>query len=46
MASIFKTTILLGALTGLLMLIGGLVGGRHGVELAFIIAAAMNFFSY
>jgi heat shock protein HtpX len=28
------------------MLIGGLVGGRHGVELAFIIAAAMNFFSY
>jgi heat shock protein HtpX len=46
MTSIFKTTILLGALTGLLMLIGGLVGGRHGVELAFIIAAAMNFFSY
>ena len=28
------------------MLIGGLVGGRHGVEIAFIIAAAMNFFSY
>src|SRR5208337_238521 len=46
MTSIFKTTILLGALTGLLMLIGGLAGGRHGVELAFIIAAVMNFFSY
>ena len=46
MTSIFKTTILLGALTGLLMLIGGMVGGRHGVEFAFIIAAAMNFFSY
>jgi heat shock protein HtpX len=46
MTSIFKTTVLLGALTGLLMLIGGLVGGRHGVELAFIIAAVMNFFSY
>jgi len=46
MISIFKTTILLGALTGLLMLIGGVAGGRHGVELAFIIAAVMNFFSY
>jgi len=46
MSSIFKTTILLGALTGLLMLIGGMVGGRHGVELAFIFAAVMNFFSY
>lgn len=37
---------LLGALTGLLMLIGGLLGGGHGVEIAFIIAVAMNFFSY
>jgi len=46
MTSIFKTTILLGALTGLLMVIGGLAGGRHGVELALIIAVAMNFFSY
>ena len=46
MTSIFKTTILLGALTGLLMLIGGMVGGRHGAEMAFIIAAGMNFFSY
>src|ERR1019366_4502206 len=46
MTSIFKTTILLGALTGLLMLIGGMVGGRHGVQVALIIAVAMNFFSY
>jgi len=46
MTSILKTTVLLGALTGLLMLIGGMVGGRHGVEMAFIFAAAMNFFSY
>jgi heat shock protein HtpX len=46
MTSILKTTFLLGALTGLLMFIGGLVGGRHGVEMAFIIAAGMNFFSY
>jgi len=46
MGSIFKTTILLGALTGLLMFIGGMVGGRRGAEMAFIIAAGMNFFSY
>ncbi len=37
---------LLGALTGLLMLAGGVLGGGHGVEIAFIIAVAMNFFSY
>ena len=46
MGSILKTTFLLGALTGLLMLIGGLVGGRHGVQIALIFAVAMNFFSY
>src|SRR5271166_3396386 len=46
MTSILKTTFLLGALTGLLMFIGGIVGGRHGVEMAFIIAVGMNFFSY
>lgn len=41
-----KTTLLLGALTGLIMLIGGFMGGRGGVEMAFVIALAMNFFSY
>jgi heat shock protein HtpX len=46
MKSIFKTTLLLGALTGLLMVIGGLVGGRHGAMFALIIAAVMNFVSY
>jgi len=46
MTSIFKTTLLLGALTGLIMLIGGILGGRGGVEMAFVIAIAMNFFSY
>jgi heat shock protein HtpX len=44
--SAIKTTILLGALTGLLILIGGIFGGRSGAELAFFIALAMNFFSY
>jgi heat shock protein HtpX len=46
MASALKTTMLLGALTGLIMLIGGLLGGHGGVEFAFVIAMAMNFFSY
>ena len=46
MRSAIKTTILLGALTGLLILIGGLVGGQRGAEFAFFIALAMNFFSY
>jgi heat shock protein HtpX len=41
-----KTTFLLGALTGLIMLIGGLMGGPRGVEFAFFISLAMNFFSY
>jgi heat shock protein HtpX len=46
MRSAIKTAMLLGALTGLLMLIGGLVGGARGAEFAFFIALAMNFFSY
>ncbi len=46
MSNFFKTTFLLGAMTGLLMLIGGLLGGRGGVEMAFVFAAVMNFASY
>jgi heat shock protein HtpX len=46
MGSFFKTTFLLGVMTGVLMLIGGLLGGRGGVELAFLFAAVMNFASY
>ena len=46
MNSFVKTTFLLGLMTGLLTVIGGLVGGRHGVEAAFIIAAVLNFGSY
>lgn len=41
-----KTTILLGALTGLLMLIGGYFGGQNGVVLAFVFAAVLNLGSY
>ena len=41
-----KTALLLGALTGLLMLIGGYFGGQRGVIIAFIFAMVMNFGSY
>jgi len=42
----FKTALLLTALTLLLVLIGGHFGGQNGMIFAFILAAAMNFFSY
>ena len=41
-----KTALLLGALTGLFLLIGGLIGGRGGVVVAFILATVMNLGSY
>ncbi len=42
----FKTALLLGALTGLLLLIGGYFGGRSGLVIAFVFAMVMNFGSY
>ena len=42
----FKTTFLLAALTGILVLIGGLVGGVSGMVLFLVLAGAMNFFAY
>jgi len=41
-----KTTLLLAALTGILMAIGGLFGGRSGVGLMLIISLAINLGSY
>jgi heat shock protein HtpX len=46
MGSTFKTTILLAALSGLLLVIGDLLGGRGGLMTAFVFAIAMNFGSY
>jgi heat shock protein HtpX len=46
MGNTVKTALLLGALTGLLMLIGDLIGGRGGVFIAFIFAMILNFGSY
>jgi heat shock protein HtpX len=42
----FKTTILLTAMTLLLILAGEYLGGSNGAVIAFVIAAATNFFSY
>jgi heat shock protein HtpX len=46
MANGLKTALLLGALSGMLLLIGDWLGGAQGVMLAFIIAAVMNLGSY
>jgi heat shock protein HtpX len=42
----FKTTLLLTTLTIFLMAIGAYFGGRNGVVIAFLVAAATNFVSY
>lgn len=44
--NLVKTTFLLTALTLLLVLAGDYLGGQNGALVAFLIAAAMNFFSY
>jgi heat shock protein HtpX len=41
-----KTTILLAAMTGLLLAIGQLWGGRNGLTFALVLAAVMNLGSY
>ena len=41
-----KTTVLLATLTGLLVVIGGLIGGTAGLVIALIFAGGMNFFAY
>jgi heat shock protein HtpX len=41
-----KTTLLLGMLTGLLLVIGQLLGGRSGMMVALVFAAILNFGSY
>lgn len=41
-----KTTVLLAALTGLLLAIGQILGGSRGIEIAVVVAAVMNLGSY
>jgi heat shock protein HtpX len=46
MANTLKTTLLLGLMTGLFMAIGGFLGGRSGMWIAFVMALVMNFASF
>jgi len=41
-----KTVLLLGALSAIILVIGGFFGGASGMTIALVIALAMNFFSY
>ena len=41
-----KTALLLGALSGLLLLIGEMLGGAQGLMIGFVMAGVMNFGSY
>jgi heat shock protein HtpX len=46
MSNIFKTALLLGVLTAMLVLIGGAIGGERGMLVAFVLALVMNLASY
>ena len=46
MVNTVKTALLLGLLSGLLLVLGEWLGGSSGLMLAFVIAVAMNFGSY
>lgn len=46
MANGLKTALLLGVMSGILLVIGELVGGANGLMFAFILAAVMNLGSY
>jgi heat shock protein HtpX len=46
MANVMRTGVLLAALTVLLMLIGGALGGQNGMVMAFVLSIVMNFGAY
>jgi heat shock protein HtpX len=46
MSNMFKTALLLGVLTAMLVLIGGAIGGERGMLVAFVLALLMNLASY
>jgi heat shock protein HtpX len=45
-ANYLKTALLLGLMTGLILVVGQILGGRSGMIIALAFAAVMNFFSY
>ena len=46
MSNMLKMTVFLALLTGLFIAVGGLLGGRSGLMMAFVFALLMNFVSY
>ena len=46
MSNVLKTTLLLGVMTGLFLMIGEVVGGSQGLVIGFVMAILMNFGSY
>lgn len=46
MFNLFKTAVLMAAITALFMTVGRLLGGQQGMVLALVVALGMNFFSY
>ena len=46
MSSYIKTALLLGLMTGLILVVGQVLGGRSGMMIALVFAAVMNFASY
>ena len=46
MGNQIKTTLLLAVMTGFIMIVGNMLGGRQGMMIALVLAAGMNFFSY
>jgi heat shock protein HtpX len=46
MFNLFKTAVLMAAITALFMAIGAMLGGRSGMMLALVAAIGMNAFSY
>ena len=46
MFNLFKTAVLMAAITALFMALGSFLGGRQGMMIALVAAIGMNFFSY
>ncbi len=46
MGNTLKTTLLLGLMSGVLLVLGELLGGTGGLQMAFVFAVIMNFASY
>lgn len=46
MGNALRTTALLAALTGLIVWVGGMIGGSHGMAMALVFAAVTNFLGY